>query len=78
MSAARFQRAHLLAERLADHSLLTLEHILACADLQMVNMSLRILSKPDEGKLTNIFKVGTLPCVLRSCNHPAWLVAGLY
>ena len=44
----------------------------------MVNMSLRILSKPDEGKLTNIFKVGTLPCVLRSCNHPAWLVAGLY
>jgi hypothetical protein len=27
------------------------------ADLQMVNMSLRLLSKPDEGKLSNIFKV---------------------
>lgn len=76
VSAARFQRAHLLAERLADHSLLTLEHILACADLQMVNMSLRILSKPDEGKLTNIFKVCTLPCVLCSCIPPAggWFV----
>jgi hypothetical protein len=29
----------------------------SCADLQMVNMSLRILSKPEEAKLPWIFKV---------------------
>lgn len=30
---------------------------LVAADLQMVNMSLRILSKPEEVRLPNIFKV---------------------
>ena len=28
----------------------------ACADLQMVNISLRVLSKPDLGALSTIFK----------------------
>ena len=34
-------------------------------DLQMVNMSLRILSKPSEERLPTIFKVGFVPCVAR-------------
>jgi prohibitin 1 len=33
-----------------------------CADLQMVNMSLRILSKPSEEKLPTIWKVRCLAC----------------
>lgn len=36
---------------------LVLLHVSMPADLQMVNMSLRLLSKPNEDKLSNIFKV---------------------
>lgn len=41
------------------------------ADLQMVNMSLRLLSKPNEDKLSNIFKVGTLAQLHGGQHKPA-------
>lgn len=46
-------------------------------DLQMVNLSLRVLSRPDKTALPWIVKVGTLPCsgaVATICNALARLL----
>ena len=42
-----------------QHRAQTLHHVMLYADLQMVNITLRVLSKPDVESLSTIYKVST-------------------